>query len=269
MLPSLLLFNLGVEAGQLGVIAVLYPALIFLQRGGARRRVVRRGLSAALVALGLLWASARVLEGEAVQPTAAQASGDALASPALARAPEPTAALPHSVYPQQAGTLAPGVEKLCAALSELPRVRRAECTGHKPGVTLASECTRMLDAAVRDGAIAFSSAAAEQCIADQTARYATCEFTRATTLPPLASCSALLLGQRAAGAMCRSSLECGSGLHCKGASPLQTGICAAPAADGARCGLATDALAAYVPHRATEHAECEGACVRNSCEAAR
>jgi hypothetical protein len=50
---------------------------------------------------------------------------------------------------------------------------------------------------------------------------------------------------------------------------LQTGICAAPAADGARCGLATDALAAYVPHRPTEHAECEGACVRNSCEAAR
>jgi HupE/UreJ protein len=264
LLPSLLMFNLGVETGQLGVIAVLYPAVRFLQRGGARRRVALRGLSAALVAVGLIWAGERVVLGEAVQPPAAEA----LASPALARAPQAGAVLPHSVYPTRGATLAPGVEKLCTALAELPRVRRAECSGRKPGVTLASECERMLDAALRDGAIAFSSATAEQCIADQTQRYATCEFTKATTLAPLPSCSALLAGRRSAGATCRSSLECGQGLHCSGASPLQTGVCALPAVDGARCGLATDALAAYVPSRDGDHPECAGNCVQDRCQSA-
>ena len=75
----------------------------------------------------------------------------------------------------------------------------------------------------------------------------------------------MLVGERDAGATCRSSLECATGLHCNGASPTEAGTCMAPGRDGARCGLAADALSAYLPSRAEDHPECEGQCLRNRC----
>jgi hypothetical protein len=264
MLPSLLLFNVGVEAGQLGVLMIILPAVRWLQRGGAGRASALRGCSAALVAVGLLWAGQRLFEQpDALSIPTAEASLPA--SRALARAAEPGKSTPRSVYPSTTGVLGPEVERVCGALSALPRERRAACTGHKPGIALTSECERMLNAAVSDGSVALAPAAAERCVADQQVRYGSCAFTTATALAPLDSCSAMLIGKRALGASCRSSLECSSGLHCKGASPVEVGVCAAPSPAGARCGLATDALGAYLPSREADHAECSGSCIRNHC----
>ncbi len=53
---ALLGFNLGVELGQLGVVALLWPVLVVLTRGNPQRRVlvVETG-SAAVLGLGLFW----------------------------------------------------------------------------------------------------------------------------------------------------------------------------------------------------------------------
>lgn len=269
MLPSLLLFNLGVEAGQLGLLAIILPAVRWLQRGGAPRAAALRGLSATLVAVGLLWAGERMFEPAqpGIPPGAPAAEASLPTSRALARAAEPGKITPRSVYPSTTGALAPEVERVCGALSALPRERRAACAGHKPGIALTSECERMLNAAVQDGAVTLTQAAAERCVVDQQARYADCAFTAAAALPPLTSCSTMLIGQRALAQSCRSSLECASGLHCKGASPVEAGVCTAPNAVGALCGLATDALGAYVPSRDTDHPECAGSCTHNRCAA--
>ncbi|HWK27693.1 MAG TPA: HupE/UreJ family protein [Solirubrobacter sp.] len=64
LLSSLLVFNLGIEAVQLGIIALVYPALALL-----RRRAPLAGLSAtaalaaAVSATGLFWFVQRVIEG--------------------------------------------------------------------------------------------------------------------------------------------------------------------------------------------------------------
>lgn len=57
LLPALLGFNLGVEAGQLAVVALLWPALLLLgrMRAGAPRRFVAIAGSAALIAFGVFW----------------------------------------------------------------------------------------------------------------------------------------------------------------------------------------------------------------------
>lgn len=65
VVPALLLFNLGVEAGQLLVLAVILPVLLLLGRQGWYTRV--RGawwISAAIVAAGLYWFVERVFLGE-------------------------------------------------------------------------------------------------------------------------------------------------------------------------------------------------------------
>jgi len=267
MLPSLICFNLGVEAGQLMVLVLLLPAVRWLQRGGARRLATLRGMSAVLVAVGLIWAGERILQGEAPHGPAAEAgSAPVLGSLAHAsRAAQSGQGVPRSVYPRSSKAVAPEVERLCQVFSALPRERRAACAGNAAPLVLTSECTRMLGAALADGAVTFSAPAAEQCIAEQSARYQSCDFMARGTLAPPDSCRALLTGTRARGATCRSSLECTTGLHCKGASPVESGRCAAPSAAGVRCGLAADPLAAYVPRRDADHPECAGTCVRNRC----
>lgn len=65
VVPALLLFNLGVEAGQLMVLAVLLPVLLWLGRQGWYQR--GRGvwwISGAIVAAGLYWFVERVFFGE-------------------------------------------------------------------------------------------------------------------------------------------------------------------------------------------------------------
>jgi hypothetical protein len=56
-------FNLGVELGQLGVVALVWPALRALEAGGhgrLHRRVAELG-SAAICGLGLYWFLTRAL----------------------------------------------------------------------------------------------------------------------------------------------------------------------------------------------------------------
>jgi hypothetical protein len=221
----------------------------------------------------VIWAGERILQGEPPEGSAAEASAaPVLGSLAHARAAQPAAVsgpgqgVPRSVYPRATGKpVSPAVARLCHVFSALPRERRAACAGKAAPLVLTSECTRMLGAAVTDGVVTFTDAAAEQCIAEQTARYASCDFMTAATLAPADSCRALLTGTLARDVTCRSSLECATGLYCKGASPVETGTCAPPAAAGALCGLAADPLAAYVPSRDSDHPECAGECVRSRC----
>ena len=56
LVHALLGFNLGVELGQLSVVALLWPVLAVVTRGDAgRRRLVIEVGSAAVLGLGLFW----------------------------------------------------------------------------------------------------------------------------------------------------------------------------------------------------------------------
>jgi hydrogenase/urease accessory protein HupE len=259
---ALALFNLGVEGGQLLVLAVVWPLLVWLRRSRERPFVLTaRVVNVVLVVLGVGWALERTLGGEPAVATDAAAP----AAPAMARAVEEPSGSSGSrtVYP--AAEPLPLASRVCRALQRLPRERRAACGGGPLGVTLEGECTRMLSAAVQSGALQLSALEADLCVAAIEARYEGCDFMRATHLPPLAACEGLWKGQSAVGAQCRSSLECQAGLHCHGVGPSQAGVCGEPKAAGAACGRAIDPLAAYVPERAEDHPECAGTCGGQRC----
>jgi HupE / UreJ protein len=59
---SLLFFNLGVEAGQAIIVAVLFPALLLLSRIPGERRAVKF-ISAAVLTTALALFAQRALEG--------------------------------------------------------------------------------------------------------------------------------------------------------------------------------------------------------------
>src|SRR5439155_14839637 len=56
-------FNLGVEAGQLGIVALFVPAAFFLRRTAAYRRLALVGGSAVIAAVALLWTVQRIATG--------------------------------------------------------------------------------------------------------------------------------------------------------------------------------------------------------------
>ncbi|HEX2675760.1 MAG TPA: HupE/UreJ family protein [Polyangiales bacterium] len=257
---ALALFNGGVEAGQLLVLAFVVPLLTRLQKRERARLWSVRVLSTALVAIGLGWAGLRFMEP---QPAAA-AAPVSMPGPSAANTVVANDA-PRSIYPLRVAQPNAQAQALCRAWNELPRQRRAQCEGEKPGVTLASECTRMLSTSFGDGAVTWSASEASACLQAENARYTGCGWTNAPALPPLAACASLVHGTLEAGKTCRSSLECRTGLHCEGVGPLDTGVCSAAKAAGASCDLALDPLAAFVPHRDEEHRECAGACVQNRC----
>lgn len=256
---ALLLFNAGVEAGQLAVLAVLVPVGLYGARRFARLApAVGSGMNACLVLAGLIWAASRVLSLPAPEVAAAAPAHAALpASTDTAASAVRGGAVPRSIYPSDM-KVDPRAQKLCAAFQTLPRTRRAECAGRKPSLDLAAECTRTLSAALASGALRIDDDSAERCVADMHARYGDCAFTAATALSPLPACTSLWRGTLAAGTRCRSSLECQEGSYCRGLSPLDTGICAPPEAHGARCGGGIDPLSAYVPHERARHEECAG-----------
>jgi hydrogenase/urease accessory protein HupE len=255
-------FNVGVEAGQLLVLAGLLPLLAWLRLRERGFLYVSRSLNVALVLLGVGWALERSLSEPA--PTIASDVGAPPREPQGALLVSASAGL-RSVYAAPAPRSELAAE-LCEATQRLPRERRAACTGGAAGVTLERECTRVLSAALASPALVLSPAKAKKCIASQRARYERCDFSAAVALPPLPECSGLWNGQLAAGASCRSSLECGSGLHCHGLSPLDPGVCGEPKPEGASCGQGADPLAAYVPNRGDDtHPECSGLCKHGRC----
>ncbi len=245
------LFNLGVEAGQLLVLTVVWPLLAWVRRSHPLRLTqLSRIVNLALVFLGVGWTIERTLGGEIAVATESAP-------------PAPPTEL-RTVYPRAAAV--PLAEQLCRALQRLPRERRAACGGGPAGITLERECTRMLSAALASDALEVDPAQASACVAATEARYATCDFTRATALPPIAACESLWQGVLDAGAPCRSSLECERGLHCHGLSPSHAGVCGAPKPAGEICGGSVDPLAAYLPDRSEEHPECSGQCARAVCQ---
>jgi hydrogenase/urease accessory protein HupE len=60
ILAPVLAFNLGVELGQLAIVALAFPLLLWLRRQVGERRVLRWG-STAILALGLFWLGSRLL----------------------------------------------------------------------------------------------------------------------------------------------------------------------------------------------------------------
>ncbi len=60
ILLPVLTFNLGVELGQLAIVAIAYPLLLWLRRRMGERRVLRVG-SLVILALGLFWLGGRLL----------------------------------------------------------------------------------------------------------------------------------------------------------------------------------------------------------------
>lgn len=253
---ALALFNLGVEAGQLAVLAVVWPLLRWLRtRRAAHFARFVRVANLAIVVLGSIWAVERGLGGE----------------PAVAtdqKQPVPSGAIERGEIRHVYGDVpsSPLAAALCRASQRLPRERRAACGGSQVGPTLEAECTRVLSAALADGSLRVAEAAAESCRAAQAARYADCSFTAAAVLQPLAACTTLWQGQRAEGEACRSSLECAAGMHCHGATSLSPGTCGAPKPVGVRCTAAPDPLGAYLPTRDGDHRECQGVCRDGRCE---
>jgi hydrogenase/urease accessory protein HupE len=256
-LGALAFFNLGVEAGQLCLVAALWPLLALVRK---RERVslwVARVVNVALIVAGVGWTLERSFS--APEP-AANANEMALSEIAGAPAPSDVA-----IAARERAPVPEWVSDVCQALQALPRQRRAECAGVKPGITLTTACESTLAAAIARDALRVDMPRAEQCVAEMHARYEGCGWTDARTLAPLAACQTFADGLKQRGQSCSSALECEDGLYCHGAGPFDRGVCGPPRQDGARCELAADPLASYLPAARESHPECEGQCVRGRC----
>lgn len=278
---ALACFNLGVEAGQLLVLSALWPLLIWLRQSREQPFAkLSRAVNVVLVVLGTSWAVERALGGEPAVATDTATSSNVESAPDLANAAmsqQPAATALHrdtepSISPTDVRSVyaavkpSPLAQRVCQATQRLPREQRAACSGEPVGVTFEAECTRLLSAALASGAVRAAESLDGRCVNALEARYATCDFMEYTILPPIAACTELWQGQLKAGAVCRSSLECQTGLHCHGVGPTQPGVCGLPKPAGAACGTAIDALAAYVPWKEADHAECrQGACTQGRC----
>lgn len=251
---ALALFNVGVEAGQLAVLAVLLPVLHWARQRPQFWLQSTRVVHAALLVLGLRWAAERAFAAEPEH-----------AAPAADVAVPSVESLLVSTQRRGAPQL-PAAGELCQLFARLPRERRAECAGEPIGATLESACTRSLSAALERGALRVATEAERgRCASDLRARYADCSFAPAPALPAVASCSALWQGELREGEACQSSLECRSGLQCAGVGPFDPGVCAAPKRAGAACGRSIDPLGSYLPHDPAAHPECAGRCVQGRC----
>lgn len=247
-------------------------------------RVAAPRLRVALIGLGLLWSACQ--RGVAVNPNAQPAAPGVPAAtasavpgmPPAAGAPPPVEET-RPVYPTQLdGPESPQAQTLCRALHELPASRRKECCAATPSMLLTNDCVRVLTYAQRSGAVRIDEPALSACVASQQQTYSGCDWVGPWPPDLPSPCRGVLHGTLAAGSRCRSSLECQDGLFCHGAGPTTTGVCGSPRAEGERCGLAVDALAAYVgmaaltePHpQFASHRECAGFCnMRHVCETQR
>lgn len=260
---ALLCFNLGVELGQLAVLALLLPLVVGMWRVARLRRMAVPALSACLALAGLVWAGARGLSASSA--SAASAPGEQPEALPAATAPSEIAAAPErveSVYPQRPAVLLPGVREICESFQRLPRQRAARCGVRSAGFDFSGECERMLHAAASSGALRIEADVATRCLAARNARAASsCEIEQGEE-----ACSALLTGTLARGTTCRASFECDAGLYCQGLSPISPGRCQPPLASGARCGEQVDALATYLPLVDPRHPECAGQCQGGRCE---
>lgn len=173
----------------------------------------------------------------------------------------------RSVYPAQAGAPSPLAQRLCEAMQELPARRRASCCQGSPGMLLTGECVRMLSAALTSGAVKLEAPAVDACVQAMEQAYQGCEWVgpQAPSIP--AACLGLIHGTLAAGARCRSALECVDGLRCLGVGPTDVGQCGPPGGAGQLCAISVDALATYTRQDTLDeaHPECQGHCAKRQC----
>jgi len=164
----------------------------------------------------------------------------------------------------------PLAQRLCQALHALPGQRRAQCcSGGGASLDLAPQCTAILSAALKLGAVTLAPEKVDACAAALGAAYAGCDWVGPNDVPLPAACSGLLVGTLPAGARCRSALECQGELRCAGAGPTDTGRCAPAGPPGMPCELSVDSLASYTRQDlARSHPECEGFCQRRACRQA-
>jgi hydrogenase/urease accessory protein HupE len=290
--PALLLFNLGVEAGQLAAMAPMLGALALLRRSEWFLRRGVRLLSAGIVAAGLAWFVVRVrgglsmtiLRGVALSllvllpllpacTCQSPAAGTAGATPSSSTPASGSAEIPARdpevtpVYPPLGGPPHPLAARLCDALHGLPRRRKAECCASPPATSVEAECLRNLSGALSSGAVVLDEQDLARCEEASKQSLASCDWVLPFTAPPVPeACLGLLKGTRKAGAVCRSSLECEGELNCSGVGPTSAGRCLA-ARESGPCAFQVDALAGYTRQSdaARRHPQCKGYCDRRRC----
>ena len=178
------------------------------------------------------------------------------------------------VFPTGPVSASPAVERFCRALHEAPARDRAACCGRPPAAVTqdgrtASECTRLLGFSVSQGAVRLDEAGADACVAalSAPAEPGACARQGRFLPAPPEVCARAVVGLRAAGAACRSNLECEGSLRCIGGGPTQLGVCGGPRPLGAPCGTGADVLATYARLSSTEtdHPECDGVCAMHRC----
>jgi len=257
---ALALFNAGVEVGQLAALVPIVVLLVWLANKAVAPRVVR-GASMALALTGAVWFVARatmsIRDARAARPIREASTAERVATAA------PAGSAASATHRQNPPARSADVERLCSAMNELPRVRRAQCEDRVPGVALTESCTSRLGRAVESGALSLGAEEVSACVEELSKRYETCAFVGQRAAPRVAACEHALHGARAAGEACRSSLECEAGLFCEGAGPLDLGVCHPPREAGTACGLSIDPLASFVSNAPeAEHRECQGECVQ-------
>jgi len=159
----------------------------------------------------------------------------------------------------------PKVKAWCEGLHQAPAERRAACCSKGVSAHFADECTRVVSLAVEAKTVTMGDPS--ECLAALTAAHAGCEWVGPNDVDVPEVCQRVLVGRIAAGQRCRSTLECTAGLHCRGAGPTASGVCAPPGGEGMACELSVDVLSSYTRARARRTPECEGACQRHRCEA--
>jgi hypothetical protein len=166
------------------------------------------------------------------------------------------------VYPDAPAN--PLATKLCDALHGTEeRHRRACCNtaagGASAATGVASECARNVSAAMKLGTIELADADVDACAAAMERTFAGCDWVGPLSPQVAHECQGIVHGRLGASAVCRSTLECGSGLVCHGVGPTSVGRCGAPQGVGQRCTASADVLVTYARQDATD--ELKPACV--------
>lgn len=196
--------------------------------------------------------------------TSASVSASAAAAPSASGAPEDEV---KPTYPALKGPPDPVAVRVCAAIHTRVFQRADACCSRAPRKAgLEGECEKIVTGALANGAVRTTPekiAACEQAI---DADFEGCDWVKPFVVVELPrACTSLLEGTLAARAVCRSHVECATGLFCEGVSPTQTGRCTAPKTEGA-CFNSTDALTSFARQRLVEdHKSCAGACVERRC----
>ena len=200
-------------------------------------------------------------------PTApAPPSTTPAAADSQAGAPGPADEEVRPVYSEVPGAPDPLAQKLCTALHALAEERRAACCKITPGVTMVDECVKIVSAALRSKAVTVDPEKVQRCTEAMDQALTGCGWAGPWGVGVPAECSKLFAGHRPGGELCRSSLECQSGLSCRAVGPTAAGRCDKPLPTGERCAVSVDVLAVYARQEVDlDHPECSGFCGHLRC----